>query len=132
MAIHQSSPRTRCPKTAISATLTPIPRVASTVASPMLGRISDHFVVSPPSARMMTRPRTERVGQLGIVELDPGLVEQHADTEEEQQGRQPNRVPSRADRIATITTTEPTSRIRSRSMIVAAPSVDTRRNGTPI
>ena len=34
-------------------------------------------------------PEAERVGQLGVVEVDPGLAQQHADAQEEQQGRQP-------------------------------------------
>ena len=56
----------------------------------MLGLMSDHFVVRPPSARMITRAANPSAwASSASSKLTPGLSQQHADAEEEQQGRQP-------------------------------------------
>src|SRR5690606_6669091 len=87
-AIHRSSPRTKWPNTAISPTLMKMPAVASTP-----GHADRRLDLVPPGGQatlgqdQYQRPEAERVGQAGVVELQPQhrVAHQHAEAEEEQQ-----------------------------------------------
>ena len=87
----------------MTATLTNTPTVASTAASGATGRITDHWVVKPPSARITASanvPRTWVRSASSKREPEPGLPERQADREVDQQAGQPRprRHPYRRDR----------------------------------
>ena len=118
-AIHTSSPSTKWPKRVISPTLTAMPAVASTLASAVERRMSAQRVVRPPSARMTTRaakPSERARSASSNFTPSPDSPMAIPTPRNSSSEGSPARAPSRAARMATITTTALTRRMLSRSI----------------
>src|SRR3954451_13066545 len=102
-------------------TLTTIPSVASTRAGLTTGLISDHLVVSPPSARISTSAAKPTPCAMSASSKarppSPAWASTMPSPRKSSSDGSPKPEPSRAPRIATISTTAPTSRMTSRSIM---------------
>ncbi len=122
-AVHASRPNTKWPNNAISPTLTPTPTVASTVANPAESRMSFHFVVRPPSAKMTTsapKPSAWAKSAFSNSTPKPDSPNTMPSPRKSSSEGSPTPLPIRAPMMAAISTTALTSKMRSRLIMLTS------------